>query len=252
MEGERVYHPGDTYCCPCNYRRIISELSEMIYYRAKSGVVVNLFTPSEARLEAGGTRVRLTQETGYPSDGSVQVHVEPVQPARFSVSLRIPAWAHGAHVSVNGQATAVSNAGSFTQIDREWRSGDRIRLELPLSFRLVRGRQRQAGRVALMRGPAVFCLNPSSDKSLATVDGSDLGRYTLDPASLEQIKSDSVRPGGVACRVGAWRPSHSLSAKHELKLTLTEFPDPGGRATYFRLRDLAGAVDDELLGLGRR
>jgi len=103
-----------------------------------------------------------------------------------------------------------------------------------------------------MRGPAVFCLNPSSDKSLTGLDGADLGRYTVDPASLEQIKSDSVRPGGVACRVGAWRPSHSLGARHELQLTLTEFPDPGGRATYFRLRDLAGAVDDELLGSGRR
>ena len=97
-----------------------------------------------------------------------------------------------------------------------------------------------------MRGPLVFCLNPSSDKALASQDGADLGRLTLDPTSLEDAKDDSVRPGGGACRVGVWAPNSGTAGKHDLRLLLTEFPDPGGRAVYFRLRDPAAAVDDEL------
>ena len=61
------------------------------------------------------------------------------------------------------------------------------------------------------------------------------------------MASDAVRPGGIGCRVKAWKPGFGLSPKADHELTLTEFPDPEGRATYFRLRDFAVAVDDELL-----
>ena len=70
----------------------------------------------------------------------------------------------------------------------------------------------------------------------------------LDPTSLaEPIESNAVRPGGIGCRVHAWKAGFSLSRKCDYELTLTEFPDPDGKTTYFRLRDYAVAVDDELL-----
>jgi len=82
-------------------------------------------------------------------------------------------------------------------------------------------------------------------------DGADLGRITLDPTSLKVAKDDSVHPGGVACRVQAWKPGYSTSPKPEFELTLGEFPDPNGKAACFRLRDLSAAVDDELLASKR-
>lgn len=246
LEGPRVYHPADTYCCPGNYRRIVSELPEMIYYRWGSGAAINLYTASEARFDAGGAALRIRQETDYPASGTVMVRIDPERPARFPLRLRIPAWAREAAVTVNGEP-AGARAGSFAEIDREWKSGDTVRIEMPMRFRLVRGRQRQAGRAALMRGPLVFCLNPSQEKSLESQDAADLGRYVLDPSSFEQIRDDSVRPGGVACRAGAWKPGYGTAPKPDLQLLLTEFPDPGGRATYFRLRDLSVAAADELL-----
>jgi hypothetical protein len=137
--------------------------------------------------------------------------------------------------------------GRLAAVERTWREGDEVVLQMPMRWRLVRGRKRQAGRVAVMRGPAVFCLNPSQDDRLAPLDGADLGRITLDPQSFsEPVADDSVRPGGIACRVEAWKPSYAFNRPGDLKLRLTEFPDPGGRATYFRLQDLSVAVDDEL------
>jgi len=97
--------------------------------------------------------------------------------------------------------------GLFFALDRQWKRGDEVTLELPMSWRLVKGRQRQAGRVAVMRGPQVFCLNPSQDATLAKLDGTDLGYLALDPNSLgTPIRSDAVRPGGLGCKVSAWKP----------------------------------------------
>lgn len=117
-----------------------------------------------------------------------------------------------------------------------------------MAWRLVKGRQRQAGRVAVMRGPQVFCLDPRPNQALAKLDGVEMGLLALDPASLgEPVVSDAVRPGGVGCRVQAWKPGFAVGQKGDYSLTLSEFPDPEGRATYFRLRDYSVAVDDELI-----
>ena len=138
--------------------------------------------------------------------------------------------------------------GRFAAITRTWKAGDTVSLDLPMRWRLVKGRQRQAGRVAVMRGPLLFCLNPAQNKTIAPWDAADLSRITLDPASMgEPVPDASVRPDGLACKVQAWKPSLSLRLTGDIELRLTEFPDPDGKATYFRLRDMAPAVDDELL-----
>lgn len=250
-DGPRVYWQGDTYCCPCNYRRIVAELPTMVCYGSNRGVVINLFTPCEARLKvADNVPVVVQQQTDYPRTGEVKVRLGLAQPASFLMQFRIPAWARGATISVNGQRLKEApETGAFHAVFREWKDRDEVTLSLPMEWRLVKGRQRQAGRVAVMRGPQVFCLDPSRQKGLTPADLANLDTITLDPASLgAPIDSDAVRPGGVGCKVKAWRAGFNLDAKPDFELTLTEFPDPAGQATYFRLRDPAAAVDDELLG----
>ena len=250
LEGERAYWTTDTYCCPCNYRRIIAELPLMVFYRAQDGIAVNLYTPAQAKLTVGqGVPLSIRQETRYPNSGTVRLVLEPAVPVTFPLKLRIPAWASGVSATVNGAAVAGEiTPGAFFEIRREWQPGDRVVLELPMKWRLVKGRQRQAGRVAVMRGPQVFCLNPARNPQLAKLDAIDLGYLALDPASLgEPVADPSVRPDGIGCRIQAWKPGMSLSPKTDYQLTLSEFPDPDGKATYFRLRDSSVAVDDELL-----
>ena len=251
-EGERVYWKTDTYCCPCNYRRIIAELPTMVFYHATNGVAVNLYTPSQAKLTVGSNvPLVLRQETDYPNSGRIRLQLEPAQPTEFTLHLRIPAWAKDASAAINGQAiNKAIQSGTFLEITRRWQAGDEVTLELPMTWRLVKGRKRQAGRVAVMRGPQVFCLNPKEHEALAELDGAELGYLALDPKSLTAaIPSDAVRPGGIACKVSAWKPGFGLGDKGDYELLLTEFPDPDGRATYFRLRDFSAAVDDELLAV---
>jgi uncharacterized protein len=249
LEGTRTYHQADTYCCPCNYRRIITELPAMVYYQSKAGLMINLYTPSEAKIDFdGGVSLKVRQETDYPSSGHVVIRLEPSQPTKFPLQLRIPRWCNKVVLTINGQPWQASMVpGEFLSIERQWTAGDQVTLDMPMTWRLVRGRKRQSGRAAVMRGPVVFCLNPAQNESLRKQDAGDLD-IMIDPNSLKDSPDAvAVRPGGMACQVIAGDDLEVKGVSGNLSLRLTEFPDPEGKVTYFRLPDLSVAVPDELL-----
>ncbi|MCE9555127.1 MAG: glycoside hydrolase family 127 protein [Planctomycetes bacterium] len=170
LEGPRQFYQGeagsdfqrDTYCCPNNYRRTIADLPGLIYYRAADAVVVNLYCASQAtvRLDKNLT-VNLVQETDYPNSGGVRLLVNPSKPAEFAVKLRIPRWCNGASVRINGQPGDCSaTPGEFCAVRRTWKSGDVVELQMPMPVRVLRGRASQDGKVAVIRGPLLFCFNP--------------------------------------------------------------------------------------------
>jgi uncharacterized protein len=256
FEGPRVYFDPDTYCCPGNFRRIMGELPSMIYYRDPAAVMVNLYTPSTAKeilLTPKDKSLRLTlrQETDYPNSGKVTLVVDPSRECTFSLHLRIPGWCPRATASVNGVSQeGPFKLGSYATLTRQWKAGDRVELNLDMPWRFVLGRQRQAGRVAVMRGPVLFGVNPSRKENAKykDVDGVELGRFALVTESIQgPIGDRSVRPHGQACRIKAFLPGCNCT-QPDTELFLTEFPDPDGRAVYFRLRDLGQGVKDELLG----
>lgn len=254
FDGPREYFSGDTYCCPCNYRRIVAELPEMIYYRTDGGVAVNLYTTSTAQLQLGEQgSLRVCQQTNYPSSGTVSIQIDPAQPLEFPLMLRIPRWCREAKVAVNGEPTAAApQAGKFFTIRRVWKGGDQVELDLAMPWRLVKGRHAQAGRVAVMRGPLVFCLSRTEYEKLKDID---LRLITLDPSSPGgPVPDDSVRPDGIACKVKAWGPGKWYPhGAPDLELLLSEFPDPNGEATYFNVPNPNAdeLVDDELVAGSR-
>ena len=252
LEGQRRYHNGDTYCCPNNYRRIISELPSMIYYQTGKGVMINLYTSSSANITlTEGINLILKQETDYPNSGHIVIKVDPSEPISFHLMLRIPSWCKKSFISINGiPFDQTYSSGSYATINRIWKAGDKLILNIPMEWRLVEGRQRQAGRVAVMRGPLLFCLNPEQNKMLADLDGADLGQIVIDLKSIEPepVKDNSVRPDGIGCRIKAGNSPFAMGNEGNVTLTLTEFADPDGKCSYFRVPDLSEAVDDELLG----
>ncbi|MCA9427886.1 MAG: glycoside hydrolase family 127 protein, partial [Candidatus Omnitrophica bacterium] len=103
-EVPRVYFDRDTYCCPCNFRRIMGELPNMVYYQTENGVLANLYTPSEATLELkDGSAVRLRQSTDYPTSGKIEFEVGLDQPETFEFAFRIPRWCEDASLIINGE-----------------------------------------------------------------------------------------------------------------------------------------------------
>ena len=259
MEGERPYFHIDTYCCPNNYRRLVSELPGMICYASDKGVAVNLYTASEAELTvADGVALRVRQETDYPTTGHVVLSVDPERETMFPLKLRIPLWCRKhAAIAVNGQSwNGLIEPGHFASVERTWRKGDRVTLTLPMTWRVIAGRQRQSGRAAVMRGPLVYCMNPAAQTQLAesrrkelAKDAADVGAtIMIDPSTLADAPGDgTVRSGGTVgtVRASLSEGSMAITAKNPA-LRLTEFPDPGGTLTYFRIPDPTLAEDDEL------
>ncbi len=250
--GPRVYFNQDGFCCPGNFRRIMAELPQKVYYRsADKAVAVNLYTTSRTTVELDeDLSVELSQSTDYPSSGRVDFRVTPSQEAAFAVRLRIPRWCRSATIGINGgDPVAIPTGANPYEIRRTWKAGDTMTLEMPMAWRFIKGHRLQEGKAALARGPVVYCLGTAQNEEILKKYPNFNG-IVIDPALLGALEPDpSVRPDGkkvtVGARVegpGAW----GKGAPH-LTLTFTEFADPTGIVTYVHLLDLTEAVEDELM-----
>ena len=155
FKGRKVYHEQRWACCSGTLPQVAADYRINTYFRDAQGVYVNLYIPSTVRWTQDGAQVELTQKSEYPYEPHVQCEVKVSKPAEFAVNFRIPAWAERASIVVNGRRESAS-AGSFASVKRQWKNGDRIELELPLTKRLEPIDARHPETVALLAGPIVL------------------------------------------------------------------------------------------------
>ena len=151
------------YCCPPQVARTLASVHEWAYSVSDAGVWVHLYGGSVLDAELPGKgRIRLTQETDYPWDGQVTIRIEEAPAGACGIMLRLPGWADGAGIAINGTPAEVApQPGTYAVLDREWIAGDEIVLTLPLRVRLVESHplvEETCNQVAVMRGPIVYCL----------------------------------------------------------------------------------------------
>src|SRR5262249_27733510 len=133
-----------------------------------SDIFVHLYATSTALLPINGQRVRVRQETAYPWDGTIQIRVEPEVPAEFGLNLRIPGWSRQALVSVNGENVHLDDSlqNGYLHLARRWEAGDQIALCLEMPIDRIYAHPdvgADTGRVALQRGPLVYCLETADN-----------------------------------------------------------------------------------------
>src|SRR5262249_53945563 len=143
--------------------RYLAGMGERVYARKGNGVWAVLYIGGSATVPLDGGTVKLTQETRYPWDGEVKLTVAPEKAFAFDLHLRVPGWCKSAPtVEVNGQPVAAIKAErGYVKITRSWQAGDVVRLVLPMPVERVYADPRvkaDVGRVALQRGPVVYCL----------------------------------------------------------------------------------------------
>jgi DUF1680 family protein len=150
-------------CCPPNIARLLASLPGYFYGTSREGVWAHLYAAGSASMTLpGGARAAIIQRTRYPWDGEVEIEVQTDARDQFSLFLRVPGWCQSASVSINERpADAALSPGSYFELRQSWRSGDRVHLTLPMTARRVVCHPcvtNNVGRVALMRGPLVYCL----------------------------------------------------------------------------------------------
>jgi uncharacterized protein len=161
--GDKIRNPWyDVTCCPPNLERTFASLPGYFYSTSKDGIYVHLYDNSQLdwHLE-DGTGLKIGQKTDYPWDGSVEIAVSPAEPSEFTFYLRIPRWSDHAEVTVNGKALKDIAPGTYLPIRRRWIAGDVVRLEMTMKPQVLEANPRVAddlGRVAVQRGPLVYCL----------------------------------------------------------------------------------------------
>ena len=174
-------------CCPPNIIRLLSSLEDYAYSVNGRDVYVHLYVGGGLEAEADGQPVRLDVKTDYPWDGAVKLTVG--SGAAFALKLRVPGWCRRWAVRVNGEEARPAVRDGYLSLDRKWSEGDAVELDLDMPVALVRANPRvreDAGKVAVARGPLVYCLEEA-----------DNGR------DLHLARLGDARPEDFAVR---WRP----------------------------------------------
>jgi DUF1680 family protein len=193
--AQKVFYPKKWPCCSGTLVQTVADYPLNLYFHAAepvhgrapetAGIYINQYTPSRLNLNHAGTPIQLAQETRYPSEDTITIHLQPAHPATFTVYLRIPAWlTQRATISINGKPSTIpAQAGTFAALLRTWHPGDRIDLNLPQDFRTEPIDDLHPNVVALMRGPVQYvALNPTLELSR--------DRLAL-PAGLKPLGSQS-------------------------------------------------------------
>lgn len=143
-------------CCTANMHQGWPKLvSSLWMVTPEGGLAAVVYAPCTVQTELNGVPVKLAVTTEYPYREQVLVDVHPQRAARFPLQFRIPAWAAGATICVNGKAAPAAQAGGFATITRTWRKGDRVELHFPMQPRVSRWYH---DSVAIERGPVVYSL----------------------------------------------------------------------------------------------
>jgi uncharacterized protein len=172
FRGRKMYRPDQHWaCCSGTLPQVAADYRINTYFHDQQGVWVNLYIPSTLGWEQDSVRVALTQEGQYPFTSTVQFRLKMSRPAHFSLNFRLPAWTSGASISVNGRRVPVELLpGTFAAVQREWKTEERIELDLPMSVRLEPIDPRHPQTVAVMFGPTVLFAITETQPKLTRAD----------------------------------------------------------------------------------
>lgn len=164
-------------CCPSNIARFIPAIPGYIYGVKEKDLYVSLFVSNDADIVVNSNKINISQKTGFPWNGKVEMSVSPDKDATFSIMLRIPGWVvneaipgnlyrftdsndESYKILVNGASCNFDIENGYARIERKWRKGDSILIDFPMPVRKVIADERisdNRGRIAVQRGPVIYC-----------------------------------------------------------------------------------------------
>lgn len=177
-------------CCAPNIARLTASVGSYMYGEGTDTIAVHLYCDSTANLDIGERKVEIIQATDYPWNGKILFTINPQRGTdRFTLYLRVPGWATDYRLAVNGSAEHGELKDGYVVLDREWTAGEQIELEIVMDVETLHAHPlaaENAGRVALRRGPLLFCLETvDNDQPIECLS-------VADPASAESVELEGM------------------------------------------------------------
>jgi DUF1680 family protein len=215
-------------CCTANMHQGWPKFVATLWMGTRDhGLAAVVYGPSEvSTLVAEGTPVTIEEKTDYPFRESVNLAVNPARPVKFPLVLRIPAWASGATVAVNGETREGVKAGEFYRLERRWQSGDAVELRFPMKAEGAHGHNNS---MVVERGPLVFSLKigESWHKIKQTGPASDWEIYPTTPWNYAlAINKENLAPSFEVTETPLGdQPFSAEGAPVEIKVKARRLPD---------------------------
>jgi DUF1680 family protein len=186
-------------CCSVNAARGFGLISQWALMQEKDDtLVLNWYGPSTMTTTIAGTPITIEQETHYPREEWTIIKVNPKQPTKFQLKLRIPQWSTDNSIYINGHRQPEKiTPGAYFSITREWKSGDQITLDLDFTPHIWAGEKECAGKVSLYRGPILLAVNLPDKTPLPTLNANSLNTLNL---------IDYASAGANGVRYATWLP----------------------------------------------
>jgi hypothetical protein len=154
----------DVACCPPNVARTFTSLGKYIYFQSDSELYVNMFIQNEAELEISGEKVSIKMGTDYPRTGNIKLALQ-APGVEFALCLRVPSFAGNYSVSVKGVPVEFNVKNGYMHINRTWEN-DTVEISFEILPRLIFSNplvRANTGKMAILRGPEVYCLEETDN-----------------------------------------------------------------------------------------
>ena len=197
-----------TACCPSNISRLVASIGQYIYATSSDAIWVNLFVSGSTVVPVSKNNITVTQQSNYPWDGKMTIMVSPDKKVKHAVKVRIPGWAKGEpapgetyryltvpnkfSLMLNNQPADYKMENGYAVLEREWKKGDVITLDLPMDVQRVVATDKitaDKDRVALERGPLVYCLEQTDNNNNV------FNIFLPDDATVQATKNESLLGG---------------------------------------------------------
>lgn len=184
-------------CCPPNLARLLLSLRQYIYTFSGNTLYTHLYIPSKAEVAVGENKITLEQNTGYPWDGGIRIKLGLEKEMKHTLSFRIPGWCRSFSLLVNGEALSCEGRTEkgFVSVSRLWKDGDEIVIQMDMPVEIIQSHpevRANAGKVAIMRGPLVYCLEEEDN-------GTNLSALSINTDTDFQVTAEaSLMKGAVS------------------------------------------------------
>lgn len=216
----------ESFCCPPNVVRSLAGTPDKQAFLMDGGPAFLLYGHGNLNFDRpDGAKIACEVASNYPWHGEISITISAADvEGAFPVFMRIPGWAAGFTLSINDRPVANAKVvDGYVRLDREWQSGDKIHLSLPMETTLVESHpliEENRNHLAVQRGPLVYCLESvdlPDEASLANMHLSPNSQFTFQMQDIAGVELGVLKGALWLAESSKWESSDLYRRRDEVK-----------------------------------